>query len=82
MGSTVHCEPWSLFCSFLIIWTVGKAPEGRGWRSTSLKAALNTGQHKHRINAEKQSCLEFDLNPRLQYLSGRRQFMPQTAVPL
>jgi hypothetical protein len=40
---------------------------------------LNTGQHKHRINAytnTKSPCLEWDSNPRSQRPSERRQFRP------
>jgi hypothetical protein len=40
---------------------------------------LNTGQHKHRINAYLHPCLEWDSNPRSQRPSGRKQFMPYTA---
>jgi hypothetical protein len=43
---------------------------------------LHTGQHKQRINAHKHPCLKWDTTPRSQRLSGRRQFMPQTAWPL
>jgi hypothetical protein len=32
--------------------------------------------HKHRINADKHPCLEWDSNPRSQCSRGRRQFMP------
>jgi hypothetical protein len=35
-----------------------------------------TGQHKHRINADKHPCLEWDSNPCFQRLSGQRHFMP------
>jgi hypothetical protein len=37
---------------------------------------LHTGQHKHRINAHRHPCLEWDSNPRSQCSSGRRRFMP------
>jgi len=33
-------------------------------------------------NADTRPCLEWDLNPRSQRLSGRRQYVPQTARPL
>jgi hypothetical protein len=42
---------------------------------------LYTGQHKHRIDADRHSCLEWDSNPRSQCSSERRQFMPQAARP-
>jgi hypothetical protein len=37
---------------------------------------LHTAQHKHRINAHRHPCLEWDSIPRYQRLSGLRQFMP------
>jgi hypothetical protein len=37
---------------------------------------LHTGQHKHRINADRHPCLEWDSNLRSQRSSGRRHFMP------
>jgi hypothetical protein len=37
---------------------------------------LHTEQHKHRINAHRHTCLEWDSNPRSQCSSGRRQFIP------
>jgi hypothetical protein len=40
---------------------------------------LHIEQHKHRINAHRHTCLEWDSNPRSQYSSERRRFMPQTA---
>jgi hypothetical protein len=40
------------------------------------KAATYAGQHKHRRNAERYRCLEWDSNPRFQCLSGRRYTMP------
>jgi hypothetical protein len=38
---------------------------------------LHTEEHKHRINAHRHPCLEFDSNPRSQRSSGRRRFMPR-----
>jgi hypothetical protein len=67
--------PWSLFFSFLILYTVGRT-------------ALSEDQHvarpllTHRINAYRHPCLMRDSNPRSQCSSERRQFMPQTAWPL
>jgi hypothetical protein len=43
---------------------------------------LNTGQHKHRINAHthtKHPCRKLDSNPRSRRPSERSQFIPQTA---
>jgi hypothetical protein len=36
---------------------------------------LHTGQNKHRINADKNPCFEWNSNPRSQHWSGRRHFM-------
>jgi hypothetical protein len=36
---------------------------------------LHTEQHKHRINAYRLPCREWDSNPRSQCSSGRRRFM-------
>jgi hypothetical protein len=43
---------------------------------------LHTGQHKHRINADRHPCLQWDSNPQSQCYSGRIQCMPYTARPL
>jgi hypothetical protein len=43
---------------------------------------LHTEQQKDRINRHRHPCLEWDSNPRSQWLSERKQFMPQTARPL
>jgi hypothetical protein len=48
---------------------------GRGI-SSSEDRYLRTEQHKHRINAHRHSCLEWDSKPRSRCSSGRRQFMP------
>jgi hypothetical protein len=39
------------------------------------EAAIYTGQHKHRRNADIHPCFEWNLNPRSQCLSERRHFM-------
>jgi hypothetical protein len=45
--------------------------------SLSQGCYLNTGQHKHRINAYTNiHAFEWDSNPRSQRLGERRQFMP------
>jgi hypothetical protein len=46
--------------------------------SACRKAATYTGQHKHRINADRHPCLEWDLNLRSQCLSGRTQSLLST----
>jgi hypothetical protein len=43
---------------------------------------LHTEQYKHRINAYRHPCLEWDSNPRSQCLSRWRRFMPETTRPL
>jgi hypothetical protein len=68
------------FFSFFILYTVGRT-HSRGI-SQSQGSYLHTEQHKHRINANRYSCLEWVSNPRSQFSSERRQFMPQTARPL
>jgi hypothetical protein len=47
---------------------------GRGI-STSQGRYLHTEQYRHRINAHRYPCLEWDSNPRSQRSSKRRQFM-------
>jgi hypothetical protein len=48
-----------------------------GWGiSPSQGRYLHTEQQKHRINAGRHPCLEWDSNPRSQGPSGRRRFMP------
>jgi hypothetical protein len=49
--------------------------------SARRKAATYIEHDKHRINAHRHPYLEWDLNPRPQCSSGRRRFMPQTALP-
>jgi hypothetical protein len=68
------------FFSFLI-YTQSVGLLGRGI-SPSQGRYLHTDQHKHRINAKRNPCLEWDSNPRPQCSSGRRRFMPQTAREL
>jgi hypothetical protein len=50
---------------------------GRGISPTQGRYLL-----KHRINTDKHSCLEWDLNPRSQLSSRRKYFTPYTARPL
>jgi hypothetical protein len=49
--------------------------------SSSQSLYLNTGQHKHRINAytHRHPCLKWDSNPRSQCPREQRQFMPYNA---
>jgi hypothetical protein len=44
--------------------------------SARRKADTYTGQHKHRTKADRHPCLQWDSNPRSQYLSGRRHLIP------
>jgi hypothetical protein len=53
-----------------------------GGGSGRRKAATYTGEHKHRKNAEKHPCLEWDSKTRPQCSRGRRRFLPYTARPL
>jgi hypothetical protein len=62
------------FSSLLILYTVGMTP----WMGDQSVARPPT---THRRNTHKYLCLEWDLKPRSQCLSGRRRFMPQTAWP-
>jgi hypothetical protein len=87
VGSTIVClptylpmvlqpfvGPWRLF-QFLNLFgqMVGllrqaiSQPQGR---------YLHTEQHKHRINARRHQCIQWDSNPRSQSSTERRQFMP------
>jgi hypothetical protein len=66
-------HPWNalfLFSFLILRQSVGLL--GR-WISPSQSRYLH---HKHRINADKHPCLEWDWNPRPQCYSPRRQFMP------
>jgi hypothetical protein len=47
-----------------------------GGISPSQGLYLHTEQHKHKINARRYPCVEWDSNPRSPSLSERRQFMP------
>jgi hypothetical protein len=79
-GSTALC--WTL-AAFSVSWSYTQSVGllGRGI-SLSQGRYLHAQQHKHRINAYKHQCLKRDSNPRSQCMSGRRQFMSQTARPL
>jgi hypothetical protein len=79
-GSTALCWALAAF-SVSSSFTQSVGLFGRGL-SPSQNRYLHTGQHKHRINAHRHPCLKWDPNPRSQCLSGRRQFIPQTARPL
>jgi hypothetical protein len=62
-----------------LIYTLSVGLLGRGI-SPSQGRYLHTGQHKHRINAHRHPCLEWNSNPRSQRSSERRQFMRKTAL--
>jgi hypothetical protein len=64
---------WSIFQFLNIIQSVGLL--GRGI-SPSQGRYLYTEQHKHRINAHRYPCPEWDSNPQPQRSSERREFMP------
>jgi hypothetical protein len=61
------------FYSSLIFYTVGRTP-WTGDRPVA-RPLMHTGEHKHRINAQRHPCLKWDSNPWSQCLSGRRQFI-------
>jgi hypothetical protein len=61
------------FFSFLI-YTQSVELLGRGI-SPPQGRYLHTEEHKHRINAHRHPCLEWDSNPRSQRSSWRRRFM-------
>jgi hypothetical protein len=67
------CGPWPLF-QFVNLYTVGRTP----WMGNQPVASLclHAEQHKHRINAHRHPCLEWDSNPRSQCSSGRSRCMP------
>jgi hypothetical protein len=79
-GSTVLLLDLDHLFSFLILYAVSRTP----WTgiSPSQGRYLHTEQRKHKINAHRHPCLEWDSNPQSQRSSERRQFMPQTARPL
>jgi hypothetical protein len=64
------------FFSFLI-YTQSVGLLGRV-TSMSQGRYLYTEQRKHRLNAHRHPCLQWDSNPRCQRLSERRQFMPRS----
>jgi hypothetical protein len=79
-GFTALCWNLAAFSdSYFFTQSVGLL--GQGIRPSQGRY-LHTGQHKHRITAHTHPFLKWDSNPRSQCLSGRRQFMPQTAWPL
>jgi hypothetical protein len=63
------CLPWPLF-QFRNLYTVGRTP----WTGDQSIGGrfVHTEQHKHRINAHRRPCLEWDSDLRSQYSSGRR----------
>jgi hypothetical protein len=73
-GSAALLLDLGRFFSFLNLYIVGRTP----WTGDrqSQGRCLHTEQHKHRINAHRLPCLEWDSNPLSQCLSERRQFMP------
>jgi hypothetical protein len=74
------CGPWPLF-QFLNLYTVGRTPWMRD-HPVARPLPAYTVQYKHRINAGRHPCLEWDTNPRSQRSSGRRRFMPYIVRPL
>jgi hypothetical protein len=73
---------WTLaHFQYLNAYTQSVGLAGKGI-SPSQGRYLHTEQHKHRINAYRHPCLEWDSNPRSQRWSEVRQFMPYTERPL
>jgi hypothetical protein len=70
-----------LFFSFVIFFTQTVGLLGRAISPSQFRY-LHTEQHKHRINAHRHPCLQWDSSPRSHRSSERRQFTPQTARPL
>jgi glucan phosphoethanolaminetransferase (alkaline phosphatase superfamily) len=75
-------SPWwnfLLFYSLLTMTTVSRTP----WAGDQAAVrTLPTQDNTNRINEDKYSGLERNSNPRSQFSSGRRQFIPYTARPL
>jgi hypothetical protein len=74
--------PWPHFQFLNPIHSRYDSLDGGGGVIPSQGRYLHTEQHKHRINAHRHSCLEWDSNPPSQRSSELRQFMPYTARPL
>jgi hypothetical protein len=72
-GSMVLVDLGRLFS--LLFYTQSVGPHGRGI-SPSQGRYPHTEEHKHRINSHRHPCLEWDSNPRFEFSSGRRRFMP------
>jgi hypothetical protein len=75
-GSTALVD-FHRFFTVLIYKSVGLF--GRGI-SRSQRRNLFTEGHKHRMNAHRHPCLEWDSNPRSQCSSGRRRFALDSAA--
>jgi hypothetical protein len=72
-GSTALVDPSCLFSFLIYTKLVGLLG---GEISPSHGRYLYTGQHRHKINAHRHQCVEWDSNPLSQCLSGRRWFVP------
>jgi hypothetical protein len=76
----------SLSLSLLLpLWSTGKflnLGQSVGHLGLGISPSQGRYLHKHRINADKHPCLEWDSNPWSQCSSGRRHFMPWIARPL
>jgi hypothetical protein len=70
LWSTGHL--WNAFFhfSFLIL------RQSAGLLGRVISSSQGRCLHKHKINADRHPCLEWDSNPRAQCSSGRRKFMP------
>jgi hypothetical protein len=72
-GSTALAGLGHFFSSLTYTQSVGLL---RWVISPSQGRYLHTGYHKHRTNAHRHPCLDWDSNPQSQRSSERRQFMP------
>jgi hypothetical protein len=61
--------PFRINLKLWVLTTVGRTP-WKGGDQPCRKTATYTGQHKHKINADRPLCLEWDSNTRSQCSSG------------
>jgi hypothetical protein len=80
MAQQPFVNPWPLL-QFRNLFTRMLRLTERGTSPTQGRY-LHTEQHKHRINAHRHPCLEWDLNSRSYRSSEQRQFIHYTGQPL
>jgi hypothetical protein len=74
LSAALESFSWALAASS-VSWSYTQSVGLLGRGISPRNAATYTGKHKHRINAHRHPCLEWDSNPQSQCLSGRREFM-------